>query len=90
MRFNINENINQIIQSPIVGSVYNVRGGSGAKQGHMMIIVSINNSMATVLTMNKEGAIVGGSNYGLHYFEDKCPMAFCKGLEDLSFDIETI
>lgn len=90
MRFNISENINQIIQSPVVGSVYNVRGGSGAKLGYMMVIVSIRDKMATVLTINKDGEVVGGSNYGLHYFEDKCPMAFCRGLEDLSFDIENI
>lgn len=90
MKFQIEEEITQPIQQPVVGNVYNVRGGSGARHGHMMVIVSIVNTTATVLTVNKIGDVVSGSNYGLHYFEDKCPMAYCAGLEGLSFKIGSI
>ena len=90
MKFNIEPEIKAVVQSPIVGNVYNVRGGGGAKHGHMMVIVSVVNSMVTVLTFTKDGDIVSGSNYGLHYFEDKCPLAYCAGLEELSFNVGRI
>ncbi len=90
MKFNIDKKINCIIQSPAIGNVYNVRGGSGARLGYMMIIISIEHDLCTVLTVNKEGSIISGSNYAVHYFEDKCPMAYCAGIEDLAFDIGTI
>lgn len=90
MKFNVDSSIAYPIQQPVVGNVYAVRGGSGAKHGHMNIIVSISDSMATVLTVSKEGTIVTASNFGLHYFEDKCPIAYCQGLEDLNFNIGKI
>lgn len=90
MRFEIDTEIKSCIQSPTVGNVYNVRGGSGAKYGYMMIIVSIVGTTVTVLTINKDGDIVSGSNYGMHYFEDKCPIAYCDGLEELNFKIGRI
>lgn len=90
MKFNIQENLRACIQSPIIGNVYNVRGGTGAKHGYMMVIVAITNHMVTVLTLNKEGEIVGGSNFGVHYFEEKCPIAFCPSMETLTFDIQNI
>lgn len=90
MKFNIQTEIKDCIQSPTIGNVYNVRGGSGARYGYMMVIVSIIGTTVTVLTISKSGEIVSGSNYGIHYFEDKCPIAYCAGLEELSFDIGRI
>lgn len=90
MRFNIETEIKACTQAPVVGNVYNVRGGSGARLGHMMVIISIIANTVTVLTINKDGDVVTGSSYGLHYFEDKCPIAYCNGLEDLSFNIGRI
>lgn len=90
MKFNIADNLTRVVSEPIVGNVYNVRGGSGAKHGYMMVIVSIEGTGCTTLTINKDGNIVSGSNYGLHYFEEKCPIAYCAGLENLSFDVNTI
>lgn len=58
--------------------------------GLVVVIVSIVGQMATVLTMNKEGEVVSGSNYGVHYFEDKCPIAYCAGLEELTFKVGRI
>lgn len=90
MKFQIDTEIAHPIQTPIVGNVYAVRGGSGAKHGHMFIIVSIIGTTVTVLTLNKSGDVVSGSNYGLHYFNDKCPIAYCDGLESLSFKIGSL
>lgn len=90
MRFQIDEKISTITESPVVGNVYNVRGGTGAKNGYMMVIVSIVEATATILTVNRNGDVVSGSNYGIHYFEDKCPIAYCSGLEELQFKIGRI
>lgn len=90
MKFNIAENLKECLKEPVVGNVYNVRGGSGAKHGYMMVIVAIVGTTVTVLTITKAGEIVSGSNYRLHYFEDKCPIAYCAGLDQLAFDITTI
>lgn len=90
MRFNISKDLEPYLQAPVVGNVYNVRGGNGAKKGYMMVIVSIVDTTCTVLTITKEGEVIGGTNYGTHYFEDKCPIAFSKNLETLSFEVETL
>ena len=90
MRFNIEKKLAECVQEPCVGNVYPIRGGRGASSGHMSVIVSINGGKCTTLTVNSEGDVVSGSNYGIHYYRDKCPIAFCRGLEELSFDITTI
>lgn len=90
MKFNISNSLEPYVQEVLIGNVYNVRGGHGAKKGYMMVVISIVESTCTVLTINKEGEIVSASNYGTHYFEDKCPMAFCKTIEALNFDVDTI
>ena len=90
MKFTIEKNLKARVISPNIGNVYNVRGGTGAKYGHMMVIVSVTNEMCTVLSITKDGEIVTGSNYGSHYFDDKCPIAYCAGLEDLNFEIQSL
>lgn len=90
MRFNIDKKLAECVQEPCVGNVYAVRGGRGAQAGHMAVIVSINEHNCTTLTITSSGDVVGGSNYGVHYYRDKCPIAFCHGLDDLTFDVMTI
>ena len=43
MKFTIEKNLKARVISPNIGNVYNVRGGTGAKYGHMMVIVSVTN-----------------------------------------------
>lgn len=90
MQFTIEKDLKARIISPNIGNVYNVRGGKGARYGHMMVIVSIAHHMCTILTITKDGEIVSGSNYADHYFEDKVPIAHCAGLEDLNFEIQSL
>jgi hypothetical protein len=90
MKFNIEKEIRDCIQQPVVGNVYSVRGGSGAKHGYMCIIISITDTNVTTLTVSKDGEIMSGSTYGLHYFYDKCPIAYCRGLEELTFEVGRI
>ena len=88
MKFTFTEQIKAETQEPTVGNIYSVRGGKGARLGYMNVIVAANDGMVTVMTIDKEGEIVGASNYGAHYY--KCPIAFCDGLEELSFNIRSI
>lgn len=90
MKFSIESCIAEKIPSPCIGNVYAVRGGRGAKHGYMNVIVSLDVGIATVLTIDSDGNIVGGSNYRENYFRDKCPVAFCKALDTLSFEITTL
>lgn len=90
MKFNISKDLKPYMETPVIGNVYNVRGGYGAKLGYMMVIVSIVNTTVTVLTLTKEGEIVSGCNYGSHYFEDKCPIAYCDNLEQLTFEVRPL
>ena len=90
MRFTIQESIKENITAPVVGNVYNIRGGRGAREGHMHVIIGIKNTAVTTVTVDKDGEICGGSCYGYHYFEEKTPIAYCSGLDELSFEIRSL
>jgi len=90
MRFNITGQLKEITQEPVVGNVYSVRGGAGARLGHMQVVVSLTDTGCVMLTVDKEGNVVGASCYGKHYIQEKVPMAYCDGIENLSFDIRSI
>lgn len=90
MKFNITEQFREVMQEPVVGNVYNVRGGSGARKGHMQIIISLTETGCVLVTIDKEGQVVGANCYGKHYFAEKTPMAFCDGIEELLFNVRSI
>lgn len=80
-----------------VGNVYHVRGGRGLRYGHMYIVFAVTEPtdeyrgrMALCLTVNKDGKPVGTTSYGAHYFEDKQPIAFCDGCEDITLTIRSL
>ena len=81
---------------PQVGSVYNVRGGRGAREGHMQVIFHItdarcgHSSMALLFVIDREGNFLSTTSYGVHYFEDKQPIAYVEGLEDLTFVMRSL
>lgn len=82
----------------MVGNVYQVRGGRGAKYGHMHVIVahhehdpcSCSGPGFTTLTVNRDGEIVGGNAYAQHYFRDKLPIARCDGIEDIQLTVRSL
>ena len=90
MRFNITGQIKEVTQEPVVGNVYNVKGGSGARHGHMQVLVSLTETGCVMLTVDRDGNVIGGSCYAKHYIREKVPTAYCEGLEELSFDIRSI
>lgn len=91
MRIDIQTEIADLIGEPTVGNAYSVRGGSGAKNGHISVIVAITQTnMAVVLTVNRDGDVITASAYGLHYFRDKCPIGFVEGIEELSLVMRSI
>ena len=79
------------------GNVYHVRGGRGLRDGHMNIVLAVteptdryNGRMALCLTVTRDGKPVGTTSYGVHYFEDKMPIAFCDGLEDIDLTVRSL
>lgn len=82
----------------MVGNVYQVRGGRGARLGHMHIIVAayryhecscLHDGFAT-LTVDREGDIVGANTYATHYFLEKAPIARCDGLEEVQLAVRSL
>jgi hypothetical protein len=90
MKFTLTEQIKNVTQEPVVGNVYPVRGGTGAKKGYMQIVVAMTETGCILLTIDSDGNVVSGSSYGRHYIAEKTPIAFCPGIEELSFEVRSI
>lgn len=79
-----------------VGNVYPVRGGRSASLGYMQIILAITESekcscgMALMLIVDREGKPKNCDAYSARYFEDKMPIGFCDGLEDIDLTIRSL
>lgn len=84
-----------------VGNVYQVRGGRGAAKGHMSIIFAVTEPKqdkygctsgrdALVVIVDRDGDVRGCTSYAMHYFEDKAPIAFVDGLDDISLVMRSI
>ncbi len=72
-----------------VGNVYPCRGGRPLRYGHLWVVASIaagncGKDTVVLLQVNRNGEICGAETYGSHYFEDKTPIAFVEGLEDVN------
>lgn len=82
----------------MVGNVYQVRGGSGARRGHLHVIVAAydyrdccgSGSGFATLTIDRDGEIVGANSYAQHYFMDKVPVAKCDGLEAVHLVVRSL
>ncbi len=76
----------------MIGNVYQVRGGFGARNGHMHVIIAatqkisrgLSHSGYTTVTVDCDGDIIGANHYACHYFDEKVPIAKVDGLENLS------
>jgi hypothetical protein len=89
MRINLTEL--PTFMQPTVGNVYPISGGYGRKAGHVMVLLAITkNNGALMLIIDREGDPVGVTSYGLHAIEERCPVAFVPGLEDLSLMMEPL
>lgn len=76
---------------PIIGNVYPVAGGYGRKAGHCMVLLAITEQgSALLLVIDKEGNPVGVTSYRIHAIEERCPVAFVRGLDEISFDMEPV
>ena len=76
---------------PVVGNVYPIKGGYGGKAGQAMVLLSITEAASCLmLVINNEGEPVGVTSYGLHAIEERAPIAFVRGLEELEFTMEPL
>ena len=104
MRIHIETETQGSLVEPKVGNVYPRRGGRGAKRGDMMILLHITEPekmyrdkfdycggrMALMLIVDKNGQPCGVDSYALHYLEDKCPIAFAEGIEDIDLTMRSV
>ena len=97
MRINININADMSPIETRPGNVYQVRGGRGARVGHMMVLLAVtepkdcySGRSALMLVIDKDGEPVGCTSYGLHYFDDKMPIAFADGVEDIDLRVRPL
>lgn len=82
----------------MIGNVYPVRGGFGARNGHMHIIIAATEKVKgccqyggyTTITVDSDGDIVGANNYAFHYFDEKVPMARCDGIEGVELTLRSL
>lgn len=76
---------------PVIGNVYAINGGYGRKAGHSMVLLAVTERQsALMLVIDKDGNPVGVTSYGTHYIEERAPIAFVRGLDDLVFNMEPL
>jgi len=76
---------------PVVGNVYACYGGYGRKAGHAMVLLAITASgSALLLVIDKDGNPMGVTSYGLHTMEERAPIAFVRGLDEMEFQMEAL
>ena len=89
MRINVTDR--PTFSQPVVGNVYAISGGYGRKAGHSMVLLAITEKQsALMLVIDNEGSPIGVTSYGIHYLEERAPIAFVPGLADLTFNMEAI
>jgi hypothetical protein len=82
----------------MIGNCYPARGGFGARNGHMHIIIAATEKVKgcyqyggyTTVTVDSDGDIVGANQYAFHYFDGKIPMARCDGIENISLIVRSL
>lgn len=82
----------------MVGNVYPVRGGFGARNGHFHVIIAATEKIRgcckysgyTTITVDADGDIVGGNHYACHYFDEKAPVAKVHGLDDMQLVMRSL
>jgi hypothetical protein len=82
----------------MIGNVYPIRGGFGARNGHMHVIIAHYDKVQgccrysgyCTVTVDCDGEIVGANSYALHYFDGKVPMAKVDGLENIAFTMRSL
>lgn len=96
MDFNINTTV-ALPDEVRVGNVYPVGGGYGRRAGHLMVLFAIaepanqyNGPSALLVVIDKHGKPRGVTSYGLSAIEDRSPIAFCEGIDGLSFEIRSL
>lgn len=80
-----------------VGNVYPVRGGRGARDGNMQVLIAItkpretwHGQAALLLVIDKNGNPTGVNSYGLHAIESWQPIAFVDGLDEMTLTMRSL
>ena len=74
-----------------IGNVYAISGGYGRKAGHAMVLLATTEQgSALMLVIDKDGNPVGVTSYAIHAIEERAPIAFVRGIAEMSFDMEPL
>ena len=89
MKINVSEL--PTFSQPVVGNVYGCNGGYGRKAGHVMVLLAVTQSgNALMLVIDKDGQPVGVTSYGIHAIEERAPIAFVRGLDEINLTMEAL
>ena len=99
MKIEINTDVPMALtREDMIGNCYLVRGGFGARNGHMHIIIAATEKVKgcyqyggyTTITVDSDGDIVGANQYAFHYFDGKIPLAKCDGIDSITLSVRSI
>ena len=89
MKINVSEL--PTFSQPVVGNVYGCNGGYGRKAGHAMVLLAVTQSgNALMLVIDKDGQPIGVTSYGVHAIEERAPIAFVRGLDEINLTMEPL
>lgn len=94
MRFNLPESLEAPDCTVKVGNVYKPRGGRAIRDNWLHVIMSITTETSmtgprvVVGSIDVHGELVSATIYGAHVFQDRVPIGYVKGLEELDFEME--
>ena len=78
-------------QQPVIGNVYSINGGYGRKAGHAMVLFAVTEKqIGLFVVIDRDGDPVGVTSYGMHSIEERSPIAFVPGLQDLVFTMQAL
>lgn len=76
---------------PVVGNVYTINGGYGRKAGHAMVLLALTEKgYALMLVIDQNGQPIGVTSYCQRSIEERAPIAFVRGLDDMDLTMEPL
>jgi hypothetical protein len=76
---------------PVVGNVYAISGGYGRKAGHAMVLLAITaKNDCLMLVIDRNGDPIGVTSYGGHSIEERAPIAYVPGMDEMNFTMQAL
>ena len=69
-----------------IGDVYKAKGGAGTTR--FWVVVGMTARMCACLGVDREGAVVSGTNYSISVFQARDRIGTVSNIENMSFQVE--